>query len=72
MITLWDMDRADDAAKGLAAGYPICIGCGWSCDDAELDLCCDCFDAAVMQQMRRGDFGRDEQREARASSRVHA
>ena len=68
MKTLMQMDREDDAAKGLAGGFPVCVGCGWSCDDAELDLCCDCFDAATMKQILRGDYGPVEQYEA---SREH-
>lgn len=61
---LMEMERLEDVAKfgGLA-----CIGCGWGCDDPELELCCDCADAEFMRAARRGDYGKDEQREARAS-----
>lgn len=61
--------RLDDVAKGAAEGKPQCIGCRWSSDDTELDLCCDCADEAFMKQMLRGDHGRSEQAEARASER---
>jgi hypothetical protein len=68
-MNLMEMDRQDDAAKALATGFPVCIECGWGCDDAELDLCCDCADTEFMTQMLRGDHGRTEQREARESIR---
>ena len=66
-MNLMERDRLDDVAQGKAEGRPVCIGCGWSCDDAEIDLCCDCADAAFMKQMLRGEFGAAEQREARAA-----
>ena len=64
---LMDWERHADVASARAEGRPICTGCGWSCDDPELDLCCDCADEIFMAQMLRGVFGKAEQREARES-----
>jgi hypothetical protein len=55
-----EADRLDD----IAGGGPICVGCRWSCDDPELELCCDCADAEFMKQILRGDYGRDEREQA--------
>ena len=62
-----EIDRLADVEKAKAEGRPICPGCGWSCDDPELELCCDCFDKITMKQMLHGDFGKAEQVEAKAS-----
>lgn len=67
-MNFMEMLRLDDVAQAQKEGRPICIECRWSCDDSELDLCCDCADAIFMKQMLRGEFGKDEQREARAST----
>lgn len=64
---LMEWERQTDAAKAVAEGRPICTGCGWSCDDPEFDLCCDCFDEITMKQMLRGEWGKAEQAEARAA-----
>jgi hypothetical protein len=60
--SLLDLDRI----KSLE-GTHACRHCGWGCDDPELDVCCDCFDAITMKQMLRGEWGKAEQEEARAS-----
>lgn len=64
-----DWDRQKDVAKAVAEGRPICV-CGWSCDDPELELCCDCFDAIILQGMLRGDYGKAERAEAKESVRM--
>jgi hypothetical protein len=65
--SLLEMERLADVAKGAAEGYPQCTECGWSSDDPELDICCDCVNEIFFKQMLRGDFGKAEQREARQS-----
>ena len=70
--TLLAIERADDAAKARAEGRPVCIECGWSCDDLGLEICCDCHDAAEMRAMLRGDYGAEEQADARQSRMIGA
>jgi hypothetical protein len=62
--SLMEWERLDAIKK--AEGYPVCK-CGWPSDDPELNICCDCADEIFMRQMLRGDFGKAEQQEARAS-----
>lgn len=64
---LLEMERRADVAQGRREGRPRCLGCSWSSDDPELDLCCDCTNDEFMRQMLRGDYGAIEQREARES-----
>lgn len=67
-MNLMEIFRLDDVAKAEAEGRPICIKCRWSCDDPELDLCCDCADELFMKAMLRGEYGAQDRREARASA----
>lgn len=64
----YEFDQEESVAIAKANDLPICAECGWGSDD-EFDLCCDCFDAHTFKQMLRGEFGRDEQQEARAADR---
>ena len=65
--SLLEMERLADVAKGAADGYPQCTECGWSSDDPDLDICCDCVNEIFLKQMLRGDFGKAKQHKARQS-----
>jgi hypothetical protein len=62
--------RRHDVMVGRLDGRPECTGCGWSCDDAELDLCWHCFNTISLKAALRGEHGADEQREARETMRL--
>jgi hypothetical protein len=47
---LFAMEKADEVKKAKAEGRPLCIECGWPCDDPELDICEDCYGEQVLKQ----------------------
>lgn len=58
--------------KDVAECGRECEVCGWGCDDLEFEICCDCFSELDFRRAVHGEYGKQEQTEARETLRLAA